>query len=116
MGLQNLDFNLVRRSHIKWMSKFKAIVESENSAEQFPGSNCMLGDWILTHIKRNDVDTADLHQLDDTHQEFHSLSEEIILLFRAKNREEVNKKIIEMEKCCMHVVLILNRLEKRSHV
>jgi methyl-accepting chemotaxis protein len=116
VGVRTLDFAVARLDHLEWIRKLKQSLDDRgdfSGALAISQRDCDLGKWLYSRgLEKYDRFPLIL-ELERTHQELHSIAENVIQMRDSGDRAGAKEEFSKMRPISEKVIALLMELERQ---
>lgn len=115
-GDSGIDFSSAKSAHLAWKTRVRSFLDGKQSLsheEAVSHHDCALGKWYYSEALNRYGDVAEIHAIEQPHQQLHSLIREIIKHMESGDTDRAEDLYNEIEPLSGEIIGLLNRVEQK---
>ncbi|MCW4267848.1 MAG: CZB domain-containing protein [Candidatus Thiodiazotropha endolucinida] len=115
-GDSGIDFSSAKSAHLAWKTRVRSFLDGKQSLsheEAVSHHDCALGKWYYLEALNRYGDVAEIHAIEQPHQQLHSLIREIIKHMESGDTDRAEDLYNEIEPLSGEIIGLLNRVEQK---
>ncbi|MBT2988070.1 MAG: hypothetical protein B6D72_17625 [gamma proteobacterium symbiont of Ctena orbiculata] len=115
-GDSGFDFSSAKSAHLAWKARVRSFLDGKQSLtreEAVSHHDCALGKWYYAEALKRYGDIAEIHSIEQPHQQLHALIKEIVKQRESGNSDRAEQLYNEIEPLSREIIGLLNNVERQ---